>query len=191
MIILIDGYNVLKINNQQQFISEQQRARFVNQLNSYAKRKGHTVILVFDGGPSFYTSHETHDLVTVFYSGTYQSADEYIKNYINQHSKKSMLIVSSDRSITHTAAQHTKVFMDAHDFYQLLLNSLAPVIAPKQARGLQKMSEEDNPELDTLMQSIGTVSYKKDDLHEPANPHSKRNKLSKEERKVLQKIKKL
>ncbi len=51
MIILIDGYNVLKQVYPSTQISEAQRQQFINQLRSYGKIKQHKVVLVFDAGP--------------------------------------------------------------------------------------------------------------------------------------------
>lgn len=190
MIIIIDGYNILKNIYPQQYISGHQRANFIKQLTAYASKKQHSIVLVFDGGSSFHPYQEVFDLVTVVYSGTYQSADEYIKNFFKQHSKQSVLAVTSDRSIITVAKQCHIISMGALDFYSLLQDTLLPEPPKKKLSILQKISEDSNLELDALMESIDTVPYKKEDTTAIIRKIPK-SKASKEERKLLQKLKKL
>ncbi len=47
MVIVIDGYNVLK-QLHDEIVSSEERSRYITTLKRYAKKKTHTIILVFD-----------------------------------------------------------------------------------------------------------------------------------------------
>jgi predicted RNA-binding protein with PIN domain len=88
MIIVIDGYNVLKQLSLGRHISEQERRQFVHMLSSYRNRKKHSIMLFFDGGPSTWPSKEVIAKVTVIYSGAKKTADAVIMKYMKEHSTK-------------------------------------------------------------------------------------------------------
>lgn len=79
MRIIIDGYNVLKKMYHDELIDEQTKAHFLNQLHYYGKKKGHAIIVIFDGGLFSYPEREIHKSVTVIYAGARRTADDYIK----------------------------------------------------------------------------------------------------------------
>ena len=52
MIIVVDAYNLLRsVPPYKKNISDKERAYFIAQLSAYGKRKGHKMVIVFDGGP--------------------------------------------------------------------------------------------------------------------------------------------
>ena len=109
MIILVDGYNVLKQIYDGEMISEQQRRSFIKQLAAYKKVRSHKkVIVVFDGGPDQWPSEEKIRGITVVYAGASRSADEYIHSFLKDHRDRaaSMLLVSSDRPAQTAPRQH-------------------------------------------------------------------------------------
>ena len=50
MIILIDGYNLLKQRNPGIYVEDSVREQFIRLLGAYHKRRGHVMMLIFDGG---------------------------------------------------------------------------------------------------------------------------------------------
>jgi len=194
MIIVIDGYNVIKQAMLKNTISEFERNRFIKQLGKYQKVKGHKVILVFDGGPSDYASKERINRVYVIYSGTQETADDYIKRYLKDNRALDILLVSSDRDICACAARLSIEYMDAREFYKVFQDALRVTVAfDAKNKKAVKLSQERNPELDELMQeATKVIQYKTEDVSGGLGSRvSKSHKLPKKERKKLKKIKKL
>ncbi len=190
MIIIIDGYNVLK-NVYQSVVDAHQREIFIQQLNAYAEKKGHTILLVFDGGLLSYPYKETRQKVILVFSGRGQTADDYIMNYILTHARSNMLLISTDRALNRFALQHQVTSLDALAFYRIMQETLARAPVQLKDQQIHKMTEEKNIELDRLMQeSITKVQRKKEDLQEKAK-EQKSDRLSKKERELLNKLKKL
>ncbi len=82
MLLLIDGYNVLKYHTADMHISQVQRESFIKKIAEYARIKKHHVIVVFDAGPSRFVSHEKEQGIHVIYSGERKTADDVIKGLL-------------------------------------------------------------------------------------------------------------
>jgi predicted RNA-binding protein with PIN domain len=208
MILLVDGYNVVKQAMLKSEITDQERNTFIKQLGKYCKIKGHKARLVFDGGPSDATKKENLHGVTVVYSGYSESADDYIKDYLDDHKALDILLVSSDRDICRHASRLNIEQIDAIDFYGIMRVALescsscaraqdhakasSGILAGATGRAV-KTSETSNSELDMLMQEGSKIVPKKlEDLDFKTNiPGIKRHKLTKKETKKFKKIKKL
>jgi predicted RNA-binding protein with PIN domain len=195
VIILIDAYNLLKQINLSRDVSQKERARFITLMGRYSNKKRHHIIVVFDAGPYEWLHKERIHGVHVVYSGLHASADDYIKHYIADHQESDILLVSDDRDLNVYAARAHLPSISPRDFYILVQEAMqAPASSqPQIEQAATKMTEESQTEIDILMQEASrTVSIKKDDTshitHAGFN-HGK--KLSKEERKLLQKLKKL
>ena len=86
MIIVVDAYNLLRsVPPYKKTITDKERMQFIAQLSAYGRRKGHKIVIVFDGGPHEWPFKENMKVVTVVYSGIHESADDYIKEYIEAH----------------------------------------------------------------------------------------------------------
>lgn len=195
MIIVVDGYNVLKQLSSKQ-ISEAERKTFIAQLSKYGRFKHHEMVVVFDGGPSDWVYKERIAGVLVVYSGPQQSADDYIKEYLGKRRTDDIILVSNDRELKQRAAQLSIQSLDALYFYSLV-KGVAQEIAQQDktpSSGLVKLTQEENPELDELMgQASKRVAAKGEDI-KPSDINSRKSaahKLSKEERNVQKKLKKL
>lgn len=153
MTILVDGYNVLR----RLFpgpISSDQRNTFISRLRKYASVKGHTVILVFDGGSLSGNYQEPHGSVMVYYTGG-NSADDVLVHTIHAYPKDNTVLVSDDRQLVDRVAQLNYVSIGVEDFYRYV----------QQARTMEKMEKatpiahqqiikttaSDNSEIDTLL----------------------------------------
>jgi len=195
MIIVIDGYNVIKQAMLKRTISEDERKSFIRQLGKYHKIKGHKIVLVFDGGPFERASKERIHGVYVIYAGSQETADDYIKRYLREHKALDILLVSSDRDICACALRLSIENMDALEFHSLFQDALRANVKQGDVKNKQaiKLSQEENPELDALMQkSTKVIQYKTEDMAGLSGLRaSKAHKLSKKERKKRKKIKKL
>jgi len=195
MIIVIDGYNVLKQVFHEKQISERDRDFFIKQLKKYTKKKGHKIILVFDGGPYDWVSKERDNGVYIVYAGVNSTADDVIKRYLEEHQNLDILLISSDRDINRFAQRLDIEYIDSIDFYAILQKSVKKTVMPKsitQAKAV-KISKEENEALDRLMQEASVVvNYKAEDfvnVHELSK--SKSEARSKKEKKKLKQLKKL
>lgn len=194
MILLIDGYNVLKQVGPEK-VSERERASFIKQLAKYAKNKGHKVVLVFDGGPFDWSSQERISGIYVVYSGVQETADDYIKRYLQDNRAYDVLLVSSDRELRSAGERLNIESLTARDFYTLLQQGLQKIGGQKGVRETKavKLIAGENEELDAVMQEASKiVQHKAEDfMAESDGRKSKAHKMSKKERKRLKKIKKL
>jgi predicted RNA-binding protein with PIN domain len=193
MIIIIDGYNVLKQLTPTKHISEKARAHFITELAAYGKRTKNSIVLVFDGGPDQWPREERMGAVRTIYAGTRLSADEYIQNFIEAHAKKELLLVSSDHDLADWASEYEVVSIAAYDFYGLMKEKLRSVRALQPVRGgsaAKSDSATRHEELDALMTDIDEIPVKQDDVrHGVVNEYT--GKLTKQERLLLKKLKKL
>ena len=194
MILLIDAYNILKRIYLGQYVSENQKGLFVNQLIKYcAVNKNNKAIVVFDGGANLYPDIEARACVTVVHSGNRLTADEYIKEYIEKNSNKAeFLLVSSDRDLKNHARKFNVEAIGGYEFYQLLTQDETKSYSNFNI--IQKFIKEDeaeNLELDKLMEQSGNIKFNKiEDSGEVARV-SNPKKPSKEERKIIKIVKKL
>jgi len=188
MLLLIDAYNLLRYHKT--VVSKQEKQAFVAQLRRYATSKGHSIILVFDGGSFAFPTQEVERCLTIVHSGYKKSADDWLKDFMYKHTgQQNILLISTDRELR-SAAQHTNLnSMTAEEFFKLLQ------IAPKQKEiikdmSIHKISEESNDELDQLMtQAVHRPIDKDKDveiLRERTN-----QQLSKKEKKRQSLLKKL
>lgn len=189
MKIIVDAYNVLHQTTKDDYIHEHERKHFINQLSAYAKKKGHQLIAVFDGGPFLFPTSEQQKGITIKYSGPKDTADDIILRYIKEHEGHSMLLVSSDRELCDAAHYYDVEAVDAKDFYELLTEQGGSAPKKKTAQAI-KMGDADEL-VDSLMQQV-RVHKKVDDMQDPTDDRqSPAYKPSKKERKRMHKIKKL
>ncbi len=189
MIVLIDGYNLLKKLYDGEFISDQQRHAFIQQMQRYSKKKKHKLVIVFDGGPVDWGSTETIGNMIVAYSGR-ETADDYIKQYIQKKKGKEVVVISGDRELISFAHTHDIIAVEPLIFYDYVKRALGreQLVLPTEQRA-QKLHEQVEPALDALMQEASRYIPKKDD--EPIARRQPDRKLSKKERKRLQILEKL
>src|SRR3954462_6694624 len=103
MIILIDGYNLLKsIFPDQKDHLAKKRDQLIKQLSHYKKQrpKISTIVIVFDGGLFTHGSREVHSDIVVIFSGQRNTADSWIIKFVDKHKDQERLVVSNDRKLT-------------------------------------------------------------------------------------------
>ena len=199
MIIVIDAYNLLHaIPPYKKSISDQERIRFILGLNTYARVKGHKIVLVFDGGPYEWPYRENKKTILVIYSGIHQTADDYIKKYLDEYRSRDILLVSSDTELNQFAERLQIPSIDSTSFNQLLYEQACIKRKVSTANGeadqITKLAHDVRPDVDALMQSASkVVPIKSEDLklNLQKKNDSKKNTLSKQERALLKKLNKL
>jgi predicted RNA-binding protein with PIN domain len=192
MILVIDAYNVLKQALHSGHVSDSSRTLFIKQLGKYGKKKGHAIICVFDGGSYEWTDKERIDGVLVVHSGIHESADEWIKHYLDHHKAYDVLLISTDRELNRYGARLGVQSLDAIDFYGILQDSLNERALNKSfdAKAI-KTSQQDQPCIDELMEQASKKMVIKIEDVMRQERESKAHKLSKKERHIMQKLKKL
>lgn len=152
MIVVVDGYNVLKKVHGPE-ISETQRSAFVNLLGRYLKKRQHKVLVVFDGGPFYYPSMEKQKGVAVWYSGQNQSADDLIITYAQEHRTKELLVVTLDGQLCAKVGESRAETVDPVFFYERVRSVCDPAKKVSESEGgaIEKLTEENDEELDLVM----------------------------------------
>ncbi len=196
MIIVVDAYNLLRsVPPYKKTITDKERAQFIAQLSAYGRRKGHKVVIVFDGGPHEWPFKEQMKRVTVVYSGIHETADDYIKEYVEAHHTQDLLLVSSDSELNRWAERLNIPSIDSSTFSHLLHQELSTkeVVAEKDSIVTKLHHENDAFDIDELMlQASKIVPQKSEDVVSgPKRHHVKKNEINKRERELLKKLKKL
>lgn len=194
MTIIIDGYNVLKQREPREYITEEQRQKLIKLVWIYGRRKEHTMVIAFDGGPMPKPSREVHDGVTVLYAGWQLTADDTIKEYIEEHVAKELLLVSSDRQLNTFAAQHGVTSIDSLAFWEIMEDTLKK----EREKGLSprdqavKTTSRENELIDELMKEATKTVVDKDRGAERAKQRLRAaHRGSKAERLLKKKLSKL
>ncbi|MGH1363516.1 MAG: NYN domain-containing protein [Calditrichia bacterium] len=125
--IVIDGYNLLRSSAYplaQKLDLEEQRNELIRQLQTYSAKRGEKIVLVFDNSSGSMHQKSHGSLLHIIYSAASQEADDVIQALIRKSSNaRSMIIVSSDRAIRHTAKDHGAMSMRSESFCADLLSS--------------------------------------------------------------------
>ena len=199
MIIVLDSYNILKQIFAPDQVHEAARRSFINKLIKYAHEKNHYMVIVFDGGPHKFPHKTVGKKIEVVYVGTLQTADDYIKTYIQEHQSKDLLLVTSDRELANFAGRYQVQVLQGDIFYGYLDSAHAKkqVVEQKKPQNNQaiKLAEEDDQELDALMYGTPVIPEKVkkeyDEQRDYNNRQSQHHTASKKERKLNRKLKKL
>lgn len=192
MLIIIDGYNLLKQLYTCNQISLKERKLFIQDLQRYAIKKNHEIQLVFDGGSTSFMVKEYYQKVTVIYPGIGKSADDYIIDYCNDHFYTMMIVISSDKAMLKQIENKHLVPLDSWMFSIRMKKALENKKQNKIESTLIKFQEE-NVYIDELMQQAAQLKQDKIEDENEAQKKLKINskKLSKEERRLQTILEKL
>jgi predicted RNA-binding protein with PIN domain len=194
MHIVIDGYNLLKRMLAVSYISEHTQYAFVSLLVRYAKDKKHDITLVFDGGDTPRAQHKQNGPVTIVKAGYAGDADGYIRQYLAD--KKGVLLVTSDRALARSVEGPSITIIDVEVFYHYLeeyQEEDALHSSNSGATGTIRRLEDSNysPELEELMEGTVIPTHLKDDTGYGQTKKRVSRKLSKHERVLSERLKKL
>lgn len=187
MIIIIDGYNVLKNWYQHTTITEKERHEFLVKIGRYGRKKRHKMVVVFDGGFYEWPYKEKRAGVTVIYSAR-ESADEVIAQYLEDHKYKDILLVSSDHELNLAAAQLKIVSIGSEEFSYLLKEALLKM-PDKHDTVITVDDQETN--FDRIMEKATEVIPHKDDDTPSKERVLSRTHPSRHDKVLLKKLKKL
>lgn len=171
-------------------ISEHARRSFIKMLGNYAYKKKHEIILVFDAGPYEWTYKEKVDGLTVVYSGRFQTADEFIMDYLDAHNAKEILLVSSDNEIGLHASQVEVPSIGSEDFFTITQEALSQeeLIADED---VFVTLDDEVQDLDEIMREASRqVPIKSEDMRSSTIKDSARE-MTRTEKKLYRILKKL
>ena len=122
MDIIIDGYNLIGADQGLCRQLEAQRMRLIQKIQNYQRLKGYNLFLIFDGwrqGSNYETSAKEQGL-TIIYSRRGVKADQVIID-LARAKGAGCVVVSSDREICRAIERFGAVSVPAVDFHQILL----------------------------------------------------------------------
>ncbi len=123
--LIIDGYNLLGARHPTQHkentLSESGREELLRMLAAYRQRKGHAILVVFDGWRTGSTleQHERRLGIDVVYSRRGERADQVIQRLAWDHGT-SCAVVSSDHEVVNSARIAGAFVISATEFWSRL-----------------------------------------------------------------------
>lgn len=200
MIIVVDAYNFLKSITGTVFIEDRVLRDWTLRLQRYAKQRNNQVIMVFDSGPSFFPSKQKSGLFEAVYVGQGRTADDYLKQWLEQKKHEDILLVTSDREIRRCAAGFGVVSMSSQDFHKILIEIMQAsdisqdAIQSDYVLYKTKHSDQGDSWLDDLMdqgsQCLGDLRGKDESLDKSIRMPDQR-KSSKTDKMLIKKINKI
>jgi len=141
MLIAIDGYNFIKQSPELRALEqvELQKARegLIENLARYKRVKGHSIIVVFDGGQQGRPGEKGGSSrgIQVIFSGSGEKADDVLKRFAAEK-KDGILLVTSDREIANFAEKKGAKVLPVSDFAEKM--EMAQYFALKGSAGEDK-----------------------------------------------------
>lgn len=159
MIVLIDGYNLLKqIHGKESH--DNQRSALINLLGRYVQKRNHKIVIFFDGGSSTIPYQEKQKGIIVWFSGQQKTADDLIIEYVQTHKGKDMLVVTLDRDLKNQCGLYAPS-LEPLLFYGRIQELLTTGMHKKIDHDnlVIKLTDEADPYVDALMVQAGSVPY--------------------------------
>lgn len=215
MIIIIDGYNLLHyVFPGAKGKRDNTRELLIRQMGYYKKKRspGITqIIIVFDAGPFGHASREIRCDIIVMFSGQKSSADDWIIDYVGQHKNDDLLVVSMDRKLVEACESLGAISLGSVNFYALVQQAFLvnknkkehetglatdlEVYDTSQYGDNEYPGDIDKEVLDFLMEQSSVIIDKKKDDELPRavmqNKKGASSSLSRKDKKVLERLKKL
>lgn len=212
MIVVLDGYNILRyLFPYLKGKLDKQRDIFIKQLGYYKYKKEkdlREIIVVFDAGPFNHATREIKHGVVVIFSGQKSSADDWIINYTKKHSREDVLVVTMDRKIIEECERVEIPTLSGVDFLNImqsfLLNEPVKELKNRQKdlseikkyerieNGEEFLSKKfDQNAIDLMMEQSSFFVGEKEDEVDLRDRKGRSKTLSKREKRLFSKIKKL
>ena len=152
MVLLIDGYNLMHALS---FFPgddlEEGRRRLLDLLGLYKRRKGHRVVVVFDGTEKVGLGEEKVRMrgVEVIFTRRGEKADDALVRLASQY-REGCVLITSDRSVREEASRYGTFSFSSQEFqrklwwvqYSELKGEEEPVEAYKPSRKLPKKARK-------------------------------------------------
>ena len=200
MVLLIDGYNLLKsVYSHHKGRLDKQREQLIRQLGYYKEKKSaiKDIIAVFDGGIFPHPSREVHNGIVTIFAGYKSNADRWIIGYVDRNQHREIMVITRDREIIRKCESLGAQILSTHEFYDLFQNALLEDVAEQQSddgdtKRFDGEQDESSDALDILMEQASLQAFDKNE-EEYAQPDRKgaSHHLSKKDKKRLKKIEKL
>jgi predicted RNA-binding protein with PIN domain len=190
MLLLIDGYNVLKKAKGAR-ASASEKEYFIKQCAAYALNKNHQVILVFDGGPLPRPTRERLKNITIVHAGFEQTADDYLKQLVELHKNNELLLISSDNELKRFAHHHAKESLGGDLFYQFLQNPSKEITVASQPTKISKFPHASADETLAKIMEEESIMIPSNKRENSPTKRTKKNMASKKEKKLTRLLKKL
>lgn len=126
--LIIDGYNLLgarhPVQHKENTLSQSGREELLRTLAAYRQRKGHAILVVFDGWRTGSTleQHEHRSGIDVVYSRRGERADQVIQRLARDYGT-SCAVVSSDHEVVDSARLAGAFVISAAEFWSRLCTS--------------------------------------------------------------------
>jgi len=125
--IIIDAYNLIhRVKDLREILEqnlERSRTALLSRLKTYRQKKHVQITVVFDGDNVGENPVRTISGLRVIFSRNPEKADPIIKNMVRRSKKRrSVLVVSSDRSVADYARSMGARSMPSEEFYQRFLS---------------------------------------------------------------------
>ena len=125
MIILIDGYNLIRQSDElrryERKSLEAGRKALIAKLIEYGKKKNHQITVVFDGVQNGWADEgrDREGKINIIYSRHGEKADDVIKR-MTAHIGEDIIIVSSDREISSYVTRLGKTSLPSVEFETIM-----------------------------------------------------------------------
>lgn len=146
MLIIVDGYNLIRQSDflrchEKQSLKSGRQALIIN-LSEYKRKKGHNIIVVFDGweNGSAQEERDRQGNINIIYSRRGEKADDVIKRLADK-SPEEIIVISSDREIASYVTRCGKTAVSSIEFATLMRkaiieSSLGEFAVKKEADGV-------------------------------------------------------
>ena len=188
MIVVIDGYNLLKLIHGPS-VSEMQRSACANLLGRYVKKRQHKIIMVFDAGPCIYPMQGQEHGITVIYSGSFQSADDTIVKFVHDNAQKEILVVTADRELLQQVEQLKAHTLEPLVFYAKVREVCSSSEKQESVRAdgsvikfMNIYEDQDSVDVDAIMYEAACMKIPEKDNAEYTSSSVKKNDLSKKDK---------
>jgi predicted RNA-binding protein with PIN domain len=174
--IIIDGYNLMGIYHRD---LEKERNRLIEKLKRYSNKKGHQIILVFDG---YKSDRLKRDIISsagikVIYTKAGETTDEFISSFLRNTSAQ-WVVVSSDHLIQKEAWSNNSIPISSEEFEGALERALGSE---------EKEENQDLPEVNHLLIEKLSIDNLQNEIRKKGNPRQP-SKKEKSIARILEKL---
>lgn len=190
MILILDGYNILKQVLTSSRVTQTERDAFVRLMGKYAQKKNHKIIIFFDGGPHEKPYESRLNGAYVWYAGTNLTADELIIQHAPSYKNKDAALITSVRDLINRTAFSLKVVFEPLFFYTQVKSAFQSADAISDTITIIKTSENTDEELDRLMHEAALLPtlHREDNKNPLSSKHitpSKKERIFEKNKKKL------
>ena len=133
MVVLIDGYNLLRhCYPRVKGYMDVQKRHFLHDVAIYRHARSETVkelIVVFDAGERDHATREVKQGVVIIHSGQKSSADDWIVSYVARNSSQEIALITMDRGLKQRCGNI--LTLDVDDFFSYVRSVVTATYEPK------------------------------------------------------------